>query len=135
MLQSSLKMLKYIAASGVALTCILGFQNNAFGSGNFSNSCGSIRINRGSTTLRAVCRRKNGTQINTSLNLNPFIGNVNGKLTWGSSNFALTCGPVNLINLSFISTQCRAKNGNLVTTTLNLNEKIANDDGRLTYRP
>jgi len=54
--------------------------------GNFSHTCRDISIDGGQ--LSAICRTQDQRERNTAINLDRFIGNIDGRLTWGERNFS-----------------------------------------------
>ncbi len=103
--------------------------------GNFAASCDSISVTR--SILAAKCKTKNGTPVSTSLDLNPHIGNDDGKLVAGGQNYIETCDPKGYGHESskfLIFAQCKKKNGNAIDTSYNINKNVANIDGVLKWQ-
>jgi len=109
--------------------------NTADPCGNFAASCDSISVTR--SILAAKCKTKNGTPVSTSLDLNPHIGNDDGKLVAGGQNYIETCDPKGYGHESskfLIFAQCKKKNGNAIDTSYNINKNVANIDGVLKWQ-
>ncbi|CAK9225266.1 unnamed protein product [Sphagnum troendelagicum] len=108
--------------------------NTAEQCGNFAASCSSITVIR--NILAAKCKTKNGTPVPTSLDLNPHIGNDDGKLVAGGQNYIKTCDPKGYGRESsqfLIFAQCKKKNGNAIETSYDINKNVANIDGVLEW--
>lgn len=82
------------------------------------------------TTLHASCLDSNGGSHNSSLNLNPLIGNHEGTLVWGSSNFAASCNNISLSGTT-LHADCMDSNGKCHHSTLDLNNYVSNIEGTL----
>src|SRR6516164_1985261 len=65
----------------------LTYISNPKSPGNFSGSCKNLRLNATSlsktATLAADCKEKNGSYLNSQMNLNDIITNNHGSLQWG----------------------------------------------------
>ncbi|KAK4167957.1 hypothetical protein QBC43DRAFT_331134 [Cladorrhinum sp. PSN259] len=98
-------------------------------SGGFFNS-GCSENNLWYTTINSKC---NGVW--TSLDLNPYIINANGQLKWGGGGFGASCGSGagGTCNLqwSVLGCDCKKTNGQVVWTTVELNQHLAYSNGRL----
>ena len=95
----------------------------------FSRSSSNIYLS--GNTLCAVCKDSQGNDHNSSINLNNLIGNIEGKLTWGESNFAASSSNISLSG-STLSAQCKDSNGNVHNSSINLDNYISNIEGTLT---
>ena len=120
--------------------CVLSFNlvvDKALATGQFSQTCGNITIN--GSTLSAECEKMNGAYQQTSINLDNYIGNLNGVLSWGDHNFSITCTDLGLGQLLssrefILSAQCEKVDGITYSQTdISLDEHIANIDGTLEY--
>ncbi|WP_013321276.1 CVNH domain-containing protein [Gloeothece verrucosa] len=109
----------------------------AMATGEFSRTCEDIEL-KGSTLI-ANCDTSYGDDVDSSLNLDEFIGNLDGTLSWGDHNFSQTCRAVGLGQLLstkayILSAECeRADQQSYISTDIVLDEHIANIEGTLTY--
>lgn len=94
----------------------------------FTDSCRNVRLE--DSILKADCRKTNDTYIASTLNLDNIIGNLEGKLSWGSQAFSKTSRNIKLEG-SKISAEMQKTGGAWVSSTLDLNTNIANKDGVL----
>jgi len=99
--------------------------------GNFSQSCKDIEIH--GSELLASCRKVDGKFNPTSINLNPFIANVDGKLKWQPKNFLESCFFPELFDNHTLKAKCKTRVQDFVYTTINLDNHIANIDGNLRF--
>lgn len=104
---------------------------NAWATGEFSRTCTNINVD--GSTLTADCERINGSYNDTSINLDNFIGNIDGTLEWGYSEFSLTCNEVGLAGSNRLRAECRKRDQSPLGSYINLDEHIANIDGRLEF--
>ncbi|MEC4887265.1 MAG: CVNH domain-containing protein [Scytonema sp. PMC 1070.18] len=114
----------------VTFTLLIG---NALAVGEFSKTCYDVEIS--DSTLTAVCAKADGyTPSETSIDLDEYIGNVDGTLEWNDHKFSLTCGNIGLIGNNRLRAECeRADQVNYLGTYINLDEHITNSDGRLEF--
>ena len=89
--------------------------------------------------LHATCRCSDGTENESKITLDDFIGNENGNLVWGGENFSQTCKDVELVKDykkygPILKCNAKKTNGLWIPVSLNLNERIANNDGVLTFK-
>ncbi|MDJ0731219.1 MAG: CVNH domain-containing protein [Crocosphaera sp.] len=132
-------MLKVVFA--VLFACIVSFNivvDKAMATGEFSQTCQDITL-KGST-LSADCEKADGyTLEQSSINLDEYIGNLDGTLSWGDSRFSLTCEDLGLGQSLFnrhytLSGKCEKRDGyTLESTDIDLDSHIANINGVLTY--
>lgn len=82
--------------------------------------------------LHAQCRKMDGTSgyASSKLDLNDYIGIVNGKLVWGRSGFYAICEKVRLEGYKLV-VECRDRKGDLVTSRLDLTRYLQTYDGGL----
>ena len=113
------------------LLCAL-FLGMTQAAGNFSQTCNSLRYSNGA--LFASCRKRNGSYSLTVINLNAIISNRNGSLVWDAINgkYLNTCRN-NRFGGTTLGASCAKPNGTYLLTSIDLNERIANIDGRLYY--
>ncbi|CAM6036299.1 unnamed protein product [Sphagnum compactum] len=105
----------------------------ASGCGNFVASCNGISIS--GSTLSATCRDENGNSHSTQLDLNPHLANINGALQPGS-DYIETCtsqGGDEEGSSFIIFADCKQENGNVVPTSFDVNNNVANINGQLEW--
>lgn len=126
--------IKATVAFGCA--CLISFgllAHDALALGQFSKNCADTDIS--GSVLTSTCYRADGSTLNTSsLDLNPYIENVDGFLVWQPSNFIETCSFTTIIGSSTLVTNCKSRDQALQHTEIDLNEHIANINGTLTYQ-
>ena len=98
--------------------------------GNFSQSCHSISVD--GNQLSAICRTTDQREVETGINLDQFIGNIDGNLTWGESDFSLSSSKM-YMDGSILFALCKKMNGDEKPSGLNLDAAISNIDGNLMY--
>ncbi len=107
------------------------FTSNASALGGFSRTCREASVS--GSSLKASCERANGGFNPTSIALNPYIGNIDGRFSWNDRNFIETCRNTTLKSGSNLSAECKKRDQNFVSTSINLDEHIANIDGNLRH--
>jgi hypothetical protein len=132
-------LLKIVFA--VLFACIVSLNfvvDQAMATGEFSKTCEDITLE--GSTLSAVCEKADGYTLNpTVINLDKYIGNLDGTLSWGDSRFSLTCQDLGLGQLFGsrhynISGNCEKRDGyTLEATDIDLDAHIANINGTLKY--
>ncbi|MFN6571648.1 CVNH domain-containing protein [Dendronalium sp. ChiSLP03b] len=65
--------------------------DKAMATGQFSFSCDKDNIQINGSILSTSCKKNNGDLQPTSIDLNKYIGNSNGTLSWNDTNFSKTC--------------------------------------------
>ena len=99
-------------------------------------SCTDIRID--GSILSANCRRPGGSYEPSSLDLNSCVGNKNGIITWGSSDFYYTAREVRLgwyDGRPQLLAQLRNNHGYWgPDVDLELDQRIENKNGKLVYQ-
>ncbi len=101
--------------------------------GNFVASCNGISIS--GSILSANCRDEKGNSHFTELDLNPHLANIDGALEPGS-DYIETCtsqGGSDEGSSFLIFAECRRVNGNIVLTSFNVNNNVANINGQLQW--
>ncbi len=83
--------------------------------------------------LSAECKNVTGQYLYSTLDLNPYIGNIDGNFQWGSDKFALTSSNLS-VSGSILSGKLKKNNGNTNDSTINLDDHIKNDEGHLKYQ-
>jgi hypothetical protein len=107
--------------------------------GNFSGSCKNLALNATnfskSATLTADCRKQDGTYLKAEVNLNDLITNNHGSLQWGrpgGADFQQSCSG-DALSGSKLSSSCVESAEVRKSTQIDLNQKITNENGKLTY--
>lgn len=118
----------------VIATVVLSFglTNTAWALGSFSLTCNNTVI-KGSVLTSSCERAQGGVYQTSSIDLNPIIENVDGSLTWQPSNFIETCRNTQLAGSNQLKAECKTRAQQFVSTTINLDDHIANIDGQLKY--
>lgn len=98
--------------------------------GNFSHTCRDISIDGGQ--LSAICRTQDQRERNTAINLDRFIGNIDGRLTWGERNFSHSSRDI-YVDGNRLEAICRAMDGSERQSSLNLDRAISNINGKLMF--
>jgi len=122
------------------LLCLSLFTPNAWADGyfgNFSQSCNDIKLDvssYGDITLKAQCKDRRGIYGNTEFDLEQFISNDDGSLSWNQddkfSNVTDTCKDISVVS-SYMDAVCKKDDGSTQETTLDLDYYIGNIDGEL----
>jgi hypothetical protein len=99
----------------------------------FARPCKDIQIN--GAVLTASCKRHDGTFKTSRINLNPYIGNFNGKLKWDGQDFIKTCYDISLSGNSILSAKCQTTAQFHITSFIDLEDSISNMDGNLRFHP
>ncbi|NER50480.1 MAG: cyanovirin [Symploca sp. SIO1A3] len=107
------------------------FTSHALALGDFSQTCYNSNVS--SSTLSSSCRRIDGSINDTSINLNPYIENVDGTLVWQPNNFIATCRNTGLTSPSIMAAECKTRSQDWNDTSIDLDDHIANINGVLTY--
>lgn len=80
--------------------------------------------------LTASCNKFDGTWVNSSININNYVSNEDGSLTWGGKGFANNSKDIR-IDDNTLKAKCEKKDGTYVESSLNLDYFIGNDNGVL----
>ncbi|KAG8753454.1 hypothetical protein FRC14_006023 [Serendipita sp. 396] len=96
----------------------------------------STNIALNGTILSANCQRKDGQSQNSTIDLNPLIGNINGQFQYGKSDFAQTSTDYGNLQIHGDGTiwllgTLQKEGGGSDQSTINLSDHIANTDGTL----
>jgi hypothetical protein len=109
----------------------------ALAADGFTQSCRDIDLRRGSV-LEAVCRSASGRPSRDRLNLNDYIGVVNGDLRWErNGNFSdrtRNCALDRYRGDTILRCDTQRRHGSWTSSSLNLDERITNINGTLQYR-
>lgn len=126
----SLLRISFVFLFALALS-IGTFSNSAWAAGDFSLTCKKVSVS--GSVLSASCAKINGEYQDTSINLDPYIANLDGKLSWKGVNFYQTCKDTGLSGSSTLTGKCAKINGSYIPASINLDQHIANLDGNLQY--
>lgn len=105
----------------------------------FSLSCDKDNIQLDGSTLSTKCQKSNGDSQQTSIDLNRYIGNQDGKLSWDDEDFSKTCKNIGLAQLLntrqlILVAECQsADRKSYYPSEIELDARINNDDGTLEY--
>ena len=116
---------------GVALF-LGGLPSAAWADGNFSHTCYDTYVS--DSVLTSTCYEVDGYTPNTSsIDLNPYIGNIDGVLLYDYDNFIATCYDVTVTDGSILTATCYEVDGYTPnTSSVDLDIIIENIDGVLT---
>ena len=111
--------------------------SSALAAGDFTRSCRSIDLQRGSV-LKATCKSISGRPSQSGIQLNDYIANINGNLRWRrNGNFILSsrrCDLDFVAGVTVLHCDTQRWNGSWTSSWLTLDERIANINGRLQYQ-
>ncbi|GAB1316804.1 hypothetical protein MFIFM68171_07014 [Madurella fahalii] len=104
---------------------------------SFHASASNIRVD-GGHILKATLRAADGSEVNTTFDLNDIIGNNDGRFEWGGENFSHSAEN---INFSIEGDECvpvlraalKDRKGELVQDDINLAERISNENGSFSF--
>jgi hypothetical protein len=97
----------------------------------FQLTCRNFSLRR--SVLFAQCKTTAGLFVDTNIDLNRCISNMNGVLTrTANGNFFLTCNHCNLFRKWFLRCRCKRTNNSFFNSDLNLSQFITNINGQLT---
>lgn len=112
--------------------------DKAMATGQFSLTCENIDLS--GSTLSATCETTDGDLSETSIDLNQYIGNLDGILSWDDQDFSQTCQDVALAQLLgskqlILVANCQPADGGDTDhpSDIELDAHIANIDGTLKY--
>ncbi|MHC5770756.1 MAG: CVNH domain-containing protein [Nostoc sp.] len=126
-------------------TCIV--QPKPALAGNYIATCNDAYESLIGTILRSRCTNKNGERVYSTINLSDIIVNRNGNLSWSNSggNFQSTCSNINLKTrtggpntlfrkrIAILSAYCGDGKGGHKNTSINLSDRISNQNGVLAF--
>ena len=108
------------------------FTSQALALGDFSRTCYNSYLQ--GSTLTSTCYKADGRTPNrSSINLNPYIENVDGVLKWQPANYIETCRYMDLASPSIMAGECKTRAQYWVPAKIDLDDHIANINGVLTY--
>lgn len=100
---------------------------------SFSLSSQNAQIKGG--FLHVHARRIDGSwHEDAKINLDHHIGNNNGVLEWGAQNFSQSVRDVHLHDGHKLECEARRIDGTWNKTSINLNDKIGNNNGELVHQ-
>jgi hypothetical protein len=100
---------------------------------SFSLSSRDITLDPSGQTLRATCQNAVGNWGPSQIDLDAFIGNIDGNFQWGSSGYSQSAQSPHLSGDHTLVAELRKEDGSLVSPELDLNRHIANSNGVLTF--
>jgi hypothetical protein len=109
--------------------------------GNFTASCNRVKLESTLGILSANCKKKDGSSDTSNFFYHLYVTNNNGKLEWytpkgfnDSGNFSASCSILSFdSSTAVLSAKCRKRDQSYRNSSLNLNGRISNIDGSLTY--
>jgi len=130
-----LRFIKCICVRALVVGLTFLPQKVALATGDFTLTCRNITINGAS--LEAFCKTINGQEVQTGINLNNYIVNINGQLGWArQGNFIASsrdCVIRGNERVSILDCKTVTINGFETNSSLNLDERIVNINGSLIY--
>ncbi|KAK5019298.1 Cyanovirin-N [Cryomyces antarcticus] len=100
---------------------------------NYSQSAEAFELADGHI-LRCNCRNMDGDYVSSELDLDTIIGNNDGQFAWGGQGWSQGAGNPNLEEGWRLTADLPgADGGQRDRATIDLNEKIGNDNGKLVY--
>ncbi|KAG8668477.1 hypothetical protein FPOAC2_07764 [Fusarium poae] len=104
--------------------------------GNFHESSSNIWLEDGHI-LHANCGNGDGDEVESTLDLDYYIGNSDGAFEWGGENFSGSASDISLEmegdGQPILRAQLNPMDGDPVDADLNLAERIGNDCGTLIF--
>jgi hypothetical protein len=92
-----------------------------------SGSNFSIKVDKSSATLYGTLKNSSGSDVNASFNLNANIGNMDGKMIWGSGGFAGSCYDCSL-NIPKMTCTCYNSVGSPLSSKIDFS-RLSNSNG------
>ena len=83
------------------------------------------------TILEAHCQAEDGSYRPSSVDLNQYIGNIDGCLEWGFAGFADSSQHISLSDSSYLLATCQTSQGAYILSAVNLDERLVNVNGQL----
>ena len=124
-------IIKAVLVASIAFSSVFSLATNsayATAISSFTRTCEKISVNSG--ILSATCKQPDGQSQNTQIDLNKYIGNSGGNLSWDGTNFSNSCSGVSLDNDTLVA-ECKKINGYRQSTKISLIERIENKNGNL----
>ena len=130
-----LRFIKCICVRALVVGLTFLPQKVALATGDFTLTCRNITINGAS--LEAFCKTINGQEVQTGINLNNYIVNINGQLSWARQGDFIASSRDCVIRgnerVSILDCKTFTINGFETNSSLNLDERIVNINGSLIY--
>ncbi|KAF8146235.1 Cyanovirin-N [Mycena galopus ATCC 62051] len=102
----------------------------------FVSTCTGTSVDVSDAVLTSTCRTEAGGEITSSIGLDSCIANSNGVLVaLSNGDFSASCPGITFIGTSTSATllgQCDNEAGQLVTSTIDLNTVLTNNNGIMT---
>ena len=97
--------------------------------GGFSATSRDICLS--GSTLQAQCQAEDGSYRPSSVDLNQYIGNIEGCLEWTFAGFADSSKDISLSDSSYLLATCQTSQGTYYLSAVNLDERVVNINGQL----
>lgn len=97
---------------------------------SFSESSRNIHLI--GSILAAECCTAQGNWVESQINLDTCLGNINGSFEWGQENYSLSAENVELEDSILSAGLATEEGGGFTDSKVNLDEHISNIDGQLT---
>nr|2JZJ_A Chain A, Cyanovirin-N homolog [Ceratopteris richardii] len=94
---------------------------------NFANSCTGVELY--GYILRGDCINEDGHPHATSINLNYYIGNDNGRLEYPGESFGSSCVKTALNDGHTLTASCKGADGQYHDSSMDLNYVVGNSYG------
>ena len=99
---------------------------------SYSLSSRNVRLENNGRELRAECKREDGSWAPSQINLDGFIGNIDGNFQWGSADYSQSAQNARLNGDHVLDAGLRREDGSWNNNgQLNLDRHIANINGVL----
>ncbi|OAA40666.1 Cyanovirin-N [Metarhizium rileyi] len=83
--------------------------------------------------LHAQCQNADGEKVESTIDLDTFVGNSDGWFIWDGENFSLSATDVRLDGSYLSAELATVEGGSRERQGLELNDRIGNDNGQLVY--
>lgn len=98
---------------------------------SFSESSRNIHLN--GSILSAECCTADGEWTESQIDLDTYLGNINGAFEWGQENFSQSADNVQLDGVTLSATLAMEDGESFADSTVNLDEHITNNNGELQF--
>ncbi|MGI2908337.1 CVNH domain-containing protein [Tolypothrix sp. VBCCA 56010] len=135
-LKNVLKMVSVLSL--MFLTTFL-IKPDAAVAGAFIKTCSNIRVdfNNDRAILLAECYNNKGQIRRSNLLISNYVANYTGALSWATppGNFQKSCRSAGIVdrNQGWLTAKCGNGKGGWVTSEINLDERVSNQNGVLDY--
>ncbi|MBD3887004.1 CVNH domain-containing protein [Phormidium tenue FACHB-886] len=125
-----------IGVLSLALLAASFLKPDAALAGGFARTCVDIQVqsDSGGAYLQARCTNANGQEVPAQLRISDYIANYDGNLSWalGGGGFHQSCSPsMHPNDRPILNAICGNGRGGFSRTSINLDEKISNQNGVL----